>query len=435
MNLEVIVLSPELEPIGLINKMTALRWTGRFNSIGDFELWCPLTPENAEMLKEENLVWIGTEALGVIETIQEQKDSDGGITLQVSGRFNECWLKRRIVWHMYAGTGYVSNHMRSLVNANAINPTEEERKIPLIVLNDDQDILGPSVSYNAHRDNLWESLDNLGTANRLSPRLLNDVINRRCVFTVKAGIDRSLEQTTNDPVILSSELSDILSFDYSSDSTDFSNCAQVAGAGEGANRKEAHINTDLSGLNRRELAVDARDISDTESWGRKTTTTTTILKTRTDDSGNEDEWMVKIDVSKVLTHPDTGETRITNTSTTEWVGSRPIEGTSVVKDTEEVYFSDAVYTGMLAERGNAKLAEKARVEEFNSQIRVQGSCAYVYGKDYFLGDRVTVIDTDLRIQISTEITEVEESWDEEEYSVYLTLGKAAPTIKSLIQRS
>ena len=37
-NLEVIILSPELEQIGLVNKMTALRWTERFHGFGDFEL-------------------------------------------------------------------------------------------------------------------------------------------------------------------------------------------------------------------------------------------------------------------------------------------------------------------------------------------------------------------------------------------------------------
>lgn len=51
-----------------------------------------------------------------------------------------------------------------------------------------------------------------------------------------------------------------------------------------------------------------------------------------------------------------------------------------------------------------------------------------------MGDRITVEDTDVSISVSTEITEVEQSWDEDDYSVILTLGDSAPTITQLIKR-
>ena len=63
-----------------------------------------------------------------------------------------------------------------------------------------------------------------------------------------------------------------------------------------------------------------------------------------------------------------------------------------------------------------------------------GARAYTYGEDYFLGDRITVEDTDVSISVSTEITEVEQSWDEDDYSVILTFGDSAPTITQLIKR-
>lgn len=432
--LEVIVLTPELEPIGPINKMTALRWTERYNDIGDFELWCPLTEENAELLKEDNLLWIGTDTLGVIEVIQKSKDEEGSLSLQISGRFNECWLERRIVWDKYSKTDYISNHMRSMVYQNAVNPSDTKRKIPNLTLVEDQETYGSSTAYSAHRDNLWDSLNELGKGNGLSLRISNNVEQKSCQFTVRKSTDRSFEQQENDVIMLSSDLSDILSSEYSLDSTGFFNLARVAGAGEGAARKEYTVNPDLTGLNRRELSVDARDISDTETWNVTITTTVTLLKTRWDEEGEPEEYRVQTVITKVMTYPETGEERTTTESKVEWTATEPDEGTTIETGTEEVPIPDDEYNAMLAERGKSYLADNAKVEAFNSQVRMTGERAYTYGEDYFLGDRITVQDKDLAIQISTEVTEVEQSWDENSYSVVLTLGNSAPTIKQLIKK-
>lgn len=93
MNITLTVLSSLLVPLGLINQFTALTWTSRTTTFGGFELWCPMLPENSELLKPDNLLWIGGDELGVIETIQKSTDEQGGTTLQVSGRFIESWLE------------------------------------------------------------------------------------------------------------------------------------------------------------------------------------------------------------------------------------------------------------------------------------------------------------------------------------------------------
>lgn len=434
LNLEVIILSPEYEALGPVNKMTALRWTERSHSFGDFCLWCPLTAENAELLQKENLVWIGSDTVGVIEVIQKTKDNEGSLSLQVSGRFNECWLERRIVWDRYSGTNYVSNHMRNLVYANAVSPTLSVRRIPHIILSDDQCVQGSSIALSVHMDNLWSSLDELGKAHGLSPRLANDVPSKTASFVVRKGVDRSINQSSIPAVVLSSELSDILSSDYSSDSTSFKNTALVAGAGEGDARKQTTVNPENSGLIRREMSVDARDISDTETWDSKVSTTVTILRTRYDDNSEPYDWKIRTVTVKTLTNPKTGEKRTTTDNVVSWVAEEPTEGTTTETGTEEVEIEASIYAGMLSERGKAYLSESPKIEAFNSQVRMQGARAYTYGEDYFLGDRITVQDIDLKIEVSTEVTEVEQTWDEESYSVVLTLGDSAPTIKELIQK-
>ena len=373
MNITLTILSPLLVPLGLLNQFTAMTWTSRTTTFGGFELWCPMLPENSELLKPDNLLWIGGDELGVIETIQKSTDEHGGTTLQVSGRFIESWLERRIIWGQYSGTEVVSNHLRNLVTMNAISPSDPKRKIPHLTLAVDQSPLGPSVSFSDSYSNLWTTALELANANSLFLRVKADVPEGELRFTILKGTNRSVEQSILPAVVLSTDLSDILTDSYTLDATTWCNMSLVAGAGEGVQRKTSEINGSLSGLSRRELFVDARDLQDYE---------------------------------EVVTS----------------------EGTT------RVPIATSVYDGMLQERGKSKLGEVPLVESFDANIRMYGPRAYEYGVDYFLGDRITMQDPNLGIQISTEISEVQQSWDENGYSLSLVLGTSAPTITQLLKR-
>ena len=54
----------------------------------------------------------------------------------------------------------------------------------------------------------------------------------------------------------------IYELEYTKDVSEYKNCAIVAGQGEGANREIVIVNDNLSGQDRKELFVDARDIED-----------------------------------------------------------------------------------------------------------------------------------------------------------------------------
>lgn len=424
MNITITILSPDLVPLGLVNKFTALTWTSRTTTFGGFELWCPMLPENSELLKADNLVWIGGDEVGVIETIQKTTNEQG-YTLQVSGRFIESWLERRIIWGQYSTTEVVSNHLRNLVTMNAISPSDSKRKIPHLALAVGQSPLGPSISFSDSYSNLWTTSLELANANSLFLRVKADVPGKVLYFTVLKGTDRSIEQTSTPGVILSTDLSDILTDSYTMDATSWCDMALVAGAGEGAERKTSVVNGSLSGLSRRELFVDARDLQDHEDWPTVTTVTTFIL--------DEDTHEVQIVTKVEMTNPTTGEKTIT-TSTEEKVDETAQAGVVTSESTTQVPIAKSIYDGMLQERGKSKLLEVPLIESFDASIRMYGARAYEYGVDYFIGDRITMQDKNLAIQISTEISEAQQTWDENGYSVSLVLGTSAPTITQLLKR-
>lgn len=83
------------------------------------------------------------------------------------------------------------------------------------------------------------------------------------VFEIINGTDRSENQMENDPVFFAPEYENLLSSSYVLDTTKYKNVAIVAGEGEGKNRKTATLGS-ASGMARREMFVDARDLSSNE---------------------------------------------------------------------------------------------------------------------------------------------------------------------------
>ena len=226
-------------------------------------------------------------------------------------------------------------------------------------------------NYQKTGGDIYDALVNIATDSDVGFSVLFNPITQEEKFEVREGVDRTLNNPDgNEPVIFSTELEDLLSSQYYMNNQDERNVALVQGEDKGTNRKSVIVGDDtLSGYDRRELYVDARDLQ-----------------------------------SEVY-HED---------------------GTTTPLSPEE-------YNATLSQRGNEKLAEHARVETFEAKIRQFGDVQYVYGEDYFKGDKVTVIDEQLGLMVSARITLAEEQYSED-YNLVLTFGYSYPTVLQKVKR-
>ena len=358
------------ENIGEINQFDSLIWPDKFNGHASFELWAPITEENSEYLKKGNILWCGGDNAAKIEIVKSTIDDDGTKTFNVKGRTLEMLLTTRIIWGTYnALDKYVSTVMYEIVNQNCINPINSKRKIPYLECAEDK-FLGEKVSFQKTGGEVYDSLTTIASSNDLGFNLLFRPKEKKLIFEVVQGVDRTVEQTDVDPVEFSTDLEDILSSSYYTNNQDEKNVAFIQGAGSGSERKnKISGNNDLEGFERKELYVDARDLQQS--------------------SVNED-------------------------------------GTTTSLSEEE-------YDATLLNRGNDKLAEHAATETFEAQIRVFGDIQYEFGKDYQKGDKVTVRDKQLNVMVSARITEVEEDFNDE-YALILTFGYSYPTIMQKVKQ-
>lgn len=266
MALNLQVFNKNINRLGVVDVITGLTWTERFADAGSFELWCPINDQNIELLQEDNLLWIGGDSAGLIEFKELTSDENNTQTIHVQGRTCECYLDFRTIYPRIASTGKVSALMQKLLTDHVISPTDTDRTIPGIELDPNQAALGDPVSFQKTGDTVLMGCTDLGQSHAIGFRLKFIPADKKFLFQAYQGVNHTIDQTTETPVLFSSELDDILESSYSHNKSNYRNVAYTAGEGEGSNRTVISTG-EVTGLERREVFIDARDLQSTRDDG------------------------------------------------------------------------------------------------------------------------------------------------------------------------
>ena len=353
--MNVYVMDSSLKRIGVIDSYRSIIWAQRYYKAGDFELYLDATQENIDLCQEGRFVYREGDyedgvfkSVMIIRYVQLNTSIDDGNTLLVKGPDIKSIVGRRIIWNQTVLSGTLENNIRSVLTSNIISPSISERQISNFTLGD---TMGgtETVQMQATGDAIDTWLTNQITPYEIGYDV--QLIDGDFVFTLYKGVDRSYDQDTNPYVIFSPDFENLLSSNYVESSQDAKNFALVAGEGEGNQRRTTTAgDSTLSGLNRIELYVDARDIS-----------------------------------------------------------SKTDSGT----------LTDSQYIAQLQNRGMEKLAAFSAVELFEG--KVESETNFIYGEDYFLGDKVQVIN-EYGIGASARIVEIIDSEDTEGRTVVPTFS-------------
>lgn len=265
--MELYIYNDSIKLLGIIDAFTSLIWTRKYHKSGKFELHCSLNEKNLQLLKKGNIIYKNDKDAGYIETIKLSTDSTGKAILVCNGKFLTGYLSRRINWGRVKFDGLTENLMRQLVNDNAINPTNVDRKIDNLILGDLQKF-NDVIKYQNSYGNILNCLENISNTSGIGYRNRLDIVNKKIIFETYKGIDRTIGNITIAPCIFSRDVENILEQEYFESINNYKNTALIAGAGESVERRIASIE-EGQGLDRYELYVDARDISD-DLEGEKT---------------------------------------------------------------------------------------------------------------------------------------------------------------------
>lgn len=353
--MDIAILTQDYELQGFLSNPVAVIYTEGYCSLGNFQLNLPLDSTNTTLVQEERIVLFDMDKgiAGIIGVVQKTISSKGVPELTVKGNLLEEFLFRRICWGLYTKSGFPSDIAYDMVEKHVTAPTIAARAIPdIVALDADKAVqLGVKTTLQDTGGVVGDNLIALCSPDSLGFRLRLELPNKRMVFKVYKGTDRTVNQTEVAPCLFSYIFENMLESKYNLNTQDSRNVALIAGEGEGIERTYTTVG-EVSGKSRKEIFVDARDLQSTDNNGMAMTA-------------------------------------------------------------EE-------YLEVLKQRGSEKLAECRRVESFDGTINTQGNIRY--GVDYFLGDKVTVFDSQLGIQLDAIITEAEHSYSSKGESLNLTFG-------------
>jgi len=197
----------------------------------------------------------------IIEDIRIDADTEDGNHLVVTGRSLESILERRIIWGQRVFTGNLQTAIQTMLNESIISPSIADRKISnfRFVASTDPKITSLTIDNQYTGDDLYTVIKGLCEENNIGFKIILADDNW-FEFSLYAGVDRSYDQTENPYVVFSPNFENIINSNYFSSKASYRNVTLVAGEGEGTARKTTVVGSG-SGLNRREVFTDARDIS------------------------------------------------------------------------------------------------------------------------------------------------------------------------------
>lgn len=271
--MEFMVLDTDLTSIDVLDTYSSMIWTDRYYTYGDFEIYTELSLKNFQMLQKNRYIQSSeSDHLMIIETRKTETDAEDGNWFLVSGRSLESILDRRIVWEQTILDGYLESQYEKILNQNIINPKDSNRKIPNFIFKKSGDSRIEEMKIQAQYtgDNLLELTVAICKERGIGFSITLNDITGNFEFQFYMGEDRSYDQILNPYVVFSPSFENIVNSNYRQSNVNLKTIALVAGEDQGSNRKTTTVDASSdkpTGINRRELYVDARDLSSDDENG------------------------------------------------------------------------------------------------------------------------------------------------------------------------
>lgn len=264
--MDITIRNKDLVKTNVIDIVDSFIWTDRFFGYGDFQIVTKASIDYISAFRENYFLSIkDSEHTMIVESFNLRTDVENGDTFTIKGRSLESILERRIVWKQTVLSGSFQNGIKRLLDENAINPEDQDRKITRLIFEESTDprITSLLIDNQFTGDNLYTVIQQLCEKNKIGFKIVLDS-DKNFIFKLYAGTDRTLDQIENSVVMFSPELDNLSNTNYYHSTVPHKTMTLVGGEGDGSDRITTQVA--LSGgsnldLDRRELFTDARDIS------------------------------------------------------------------------------------------------------------------------------------------------------------------------------
>lgn len=270
-----IILDKDFKILGVCDTFKSLIWTDRFRIPGDFEMTLhPNDPILKMLTPDRYLITPKSEHFMIIEGSELSTDAaTGEDMIIISGRSGESITTRRIIWGQAVYYDTELAIIQSLINREIISASDVNRRISNFIFKNELPssyATRTKIEAQFTGDYLSDALKSICDSADIGFKIIFDD-NYNFVFSPYTGEDRSYRQTVNPYVVFSPAFDNLKGTKYLNSNKTLKTTALIGGEGEGnARRYTSIVDPSYSGLYRRELFVDARDISSDVDGGKLT---------------------------------------------------------------------------------------------------------------------------------------------------------------------
>ncbi len=250
-----------LELLGVVDDFISFSFQRSYSGIGEWQLTLNADSLNAQRIKEMKYIRVSDKVAGYVAKHTEVNE-DNTHTITYTGYELKAIAARRIIlpptgyaYLSYANVSpeYVIAH---LIDTQILNPETTNRQVTgtIATYSEGADI----ISYNGRFQNVASEIEALATAYYIG--WAADIEDGAIVWKIWRGVDRTAGQEDNDRMIVSYAYDSMNNSDIEEGNVT-PNYALIAGQGEGLDRQLATIDNVEAGINRNEVYIDARDIT------------------------------------------------------------------------------------------------------------------------------------------------------------------------------
>lgn len=267
-----IVLDSSLRADGIIDLFDSFIWTERFNDVGEFELYLPINAKVISYMLPDTFIQLQqSNRTMIVESLFLNTDIEAGNQYVVKGRTLESILDRRIVRTQTIVNGSLQTAVQTLLNQNAISPTDTSRRITKLIFEVSTDplITALTIDDQFHGETLLEAISYICKSAKIGFKITINT-SGSFVFKLYDGVDRSYGTLGDSIILFSPKMDNLTSSQYFFSRENHKTTVLVGGEGDGSSRKTLDVSRTtgaLTDLNRREGFTDASSISSIYSGG------------------------------------------------------------------------------------------------------------------------------------------------------------------------
>lgn len=275
--MEVYVLDPLLRREAVIDYFESLIWTERFVAFGDFQLDIESTPATRTLLSPSTLLAMNESyRVMMVETVEDETDSDGRRMLSVKGRSIEAILLDRVAkestsdlttspkWTITDEPADVARKIFHDICVTGVLDTADI--IPFI---HEGTFLPPDtvaepidpITVELDPTTVYDAVEDICTVWGMGFRLLRNFDTSELWFGIYMGSDRTSSQTTLPPVIFSPSLDNLQNTKELTTIDKAKNVAYVYSPAGFLKVYPIGVEEDVSGFDRHVLVVNATDVT------------------------------------------------------------------------------------------------------------------------------------------------------------------------------